>query len=126
MIPLVLFRRLPYLMIPIFILFFSSCEYEKREPIDLSSLPDEVSFNNDIIPVFSNNCIRCHDGSLTPDLTPENAYFDLSSGNYLNTDVPEESYLYKKISGNGSMSQYAGEYNSALILKWIQQGALEN
>jgi hypothetical protein len=109
-------------------LFFilSGCEYEKREPVDLSNLPDVVSFSNDIIPVFSNNCIRCHDGSITPDLTSENAYFDLSSGNYINTDVPENSYLYKKISGNGTMAQYADDYNRALILKWIEQGAEEN
>ena len=104
----------------------TACEYEKREELDLSTLPEVISFQNDLIPTFENKCTRCHDGTTTPDLTAENAYFDLSSGNYLNTEVPEESYLYKKISGSGSMSIYADDYDRALILKWIEQGSLEN
>jgi len=108
------------------LLLLTACEYEKREELDLSTLPEVVSFQNDIISVFEAKCTRCHDGTTPPDLTFENAYFDLSSGNYLNAEVPEESYLYKKLSGSGSMAIYANDYDRALILKWIVQGAPEN
>ena len=105
-----------------------SCEYEKMEEVDLSSIPDVVSFQDDVIPVFAGSCAisSCHGGTKTPDLTAENAYFDLSSGNFLNVDNPENSELYKKISGNGSMAQYATDLDRAIILKWIQQGAEDN
>jgi hypothetical protein len=118
--------RLFYPAIALMLLLFASCEYEKREELDLGSLPEIVSFQDDIIPLFGEKCTRCHDGSTTPDLRAENAYFDLSSGNYLDTEVPEESYLYKKISGSGSMAIYASDYDRALILKWIEQGAPDN
>jgi hypothetical protein len=119
------YKRINSLSILLFFMLVA-CEYEKREPLDISTLPEVVSFENHIIPVFAENCTRCHDGTTPPDLTAENAYFDLSSGNYLNTEVPEESYLYKKISGNGSMAIYANDYDRAVILKWIEQGALDN
>ena len=106
--------------------FFSSCEWEKVEPLDPTDLPDIVSLSEHIQPVFDANCIQCHGGSTTPDLRIENAYFDLINGNYIDTDNPENSYLYQKISGNGSMALYANDYERALILKWIEQGAEEN
>jgi hypothetical protein len=106
--------------------FITSCEYEKTEPLDLGDLPEVVSFSEHIQPVFNDNCIKCHGGSTSPDLSEENAYFDLTSGNYIDTDVPENSYIYQKISGSGSMAPYAEDYDRALILKWIEQGAEDN
>lgn len=105
---------------------FSACEYEKLEEVDLGDLPEVVSLSEHIQPVFDDNCIKCHGGSTPPDLRAENAYFDLISGNYIDTENPENSFLYVKISGSGSMAQYANDYERALILKWIEQGAEDN
>ena len=85
-----------------------------------------MSFSADVVPIFESKCTRCHGGTRPPDLTAENAYLSLTSGNYLDTEIPEESYLYKKIDGNGSMSEYADDHDRAVILKWIEQGAEEN
>lgn len=108
------------------LVFISSCEYEKTEPLDPNDLPEVVSYSEHIQPVYDANCVKCHGGSTAPDLRPENSYFDLISGNYLDTDAPESSYLYQKISGSGSMAPYADDYERALILKWIEQGAEDN
>lgn len=108
------------------LVFISSCEYEKTEPLDPNDLPEVVGYSEHIQPLFDANCVKCHGGSTAPDLRPENSYFDLISGNYLDTEAPENSFLYQKISGNGSMAPYADDYERALILKWIDQGAEEN
>jgi mono/diheme cytochrome c family protein len=118
-----IFRRLGFLGI---LVFLASCEYEKTEPLNPNDLPDVVSYAEHIQPVFDANCIKCHGGSTAPDLTAENSYFDLTNGNYIDTQDPENSYLYQKISGNGSMAQHADDYQRALILKWIEQGAEDN
>lgn len=109
----------------LFTIFFS-CESVKREPIDESALPEEVSLSNDIIPIFEQKCIKCHNGGTPPDLTSENAYIDLTAGGYINIYNPEESTLYEAINTGGSMQQYADDFNRAIILKWITQGAFEN
>jgi mono/diheme cytochrome c family protein len=106
--------------------FFTSCEYEKKEALNPDDLPEVVRYSEHIQPVFDANCIKCHNGSTSPDLRSENSYFDLSSGNFIDTDNPENSYLYEKINGSGSMAQYADDYDRALILKWITQGAEDN
>lgn len=108
------------------VILLNACEYEHREPLDLTELPEVVSFSIDILPVFEENCVSCHDGSQPPDLTADYAYSDLSGGNYLKLDSPEESEFYLKISGNESMAPYADDHDRALILKWIEQGAEEN
>ena len=114
------------IMLICIIVFVSSCEYEKTEPLNPDDLPEAVSLNEHIQPVFDANCVKCHGGSTAPDLRVENAYFDLISGNYIDSENPENSYLYQKISGNGSMAPYADDYERALILKWIEQGAADN
>ena len=112
-------------LIPVIMLFIllMSCEYDKKEEIKLDDLPDPIYFGEHIIPIFNTNCITCHNGSTPPNLTEENAYFELTAGGYINVDNPEESKLYKKITGSGSMAQYASDLDRAYILKWIEQGA---
>lgn len=105
-----------------------SCEYEKMEEPDLDSIPEVISFQEHIIPIFEARCSNtsCHGGTVSPNLTIENAYFDLTNGNFLNINNPENSNFYKKITGNGSMAQYANDLDRAFILKWIEQGAEDN
>lgn len=119
-------RNLLILGVIIILCMVSSCEYAQREPLDPNSLPEEVSFSEHLLPLFEAKCAICHEGSQPPDLTVDYAYSDLSGGNYINTESPESSLLYEEITGNGSMAPYANDYDRALVLKWIEQGAHEN
>lgn len=119
------YRLIGKTLLLLILTFISSCEYEKTEPLDTNDLPEVVSFSDHIQPIFNENCVKCHGGSTSPDLSEGNAYFDLTSGSYIDNNNPENSYLYQKISG-GSMAPYADDYERALILKWIEQGAEDN
>lgn len=118
-------------------LLFIACESEKRqEPV--AELPEVVSFTDHIVPVFEGtgvgveitgkgrDCTGCHSGSVPPDLTAENAYLNLTSGGFLDLDVPESSKLYVKMAPGGSMYKYTNDIDVEYILEWIKQGALEN
>ena len=109
---------------------------------------NEISFLNDIYnPIFYNNgngkCMPCHSaGTLYPvELVPiDVAYNDLMTGfnqngeAYINVLQPEESYLYKQITGQTqpmmpTSSSERGPLNSyeiSTVLKWIEQGAKNN
>ncbi|MBN2350065.1 MAG: hypothetical protein JXJ22_14590 [Bacteroidales bacterium] len=101
----------------------ASCEYNKKEEIQIGDLPDPILYGEHIQPIFNTNCITCHNGSTPPNLTVDNSFFELTAGGYINVDNPEDSKFYKKISGSGSMAQYASDLDRAYILKWIEQGA---
>ena len=67
----------------------TSCEWKQIEPIDV--LPENVSFSNDVIPIFTQSCnsVGCHNsGGISPDLSEENAFNVLTTGNMLNIDNP--------------------------------------
>ncbi|MFC1732398.1 hypothetical protein ACFL6I_19000 [candidate division KSB1 bacterium] len=107
----------------------TACEYAYIEP-EVIPLPDEVSFSTHIVPIFNQSCnySPCHNlGGEPPDLTPANAYVSLFALNQIDTGNPEESLLYKIITGGGTMQKYITTPADAdLILKWIQQGANNN
>ena len=107
----------------ILIILISGCEYEKIEPV---LAPDNVIFSSDVQPIFTSKCISCHGGTQAPDLREQNSYSVLTAGSYLNLTEPENSNFYKKISGSGSMAQYATNEDRAIILRWIELGALDN
>ncbi|WP_282014013.1 hypothetical protein [Marinifilum flexuosum] len=104
------------------LLCFVSCEYDTVEFDKVVIPPDqEVTFSNDIIPIFTSNCIQCHDnGGIDPNLSASKAYDSLIDGNYINTENPGESKLFKKVdSGHGSLNPTEKQ----LILEWITRGA---
>ena len=104
-----------------------SCTYHTNDydPLDV---PDNVSFDTDIIPIFEESCnaAGCHNGSIPPNLTRDFAYVSLVGGGYV---VPgtaaEDNILYQTIDG-GSMTAYATDLERAYIKKWIDEGALNN
>ena len=105
----------------------SSCTYETISPKE-PEVPTEISFNDNVIPIFNGICNNsgCHStGGIPPNLTPTNAFVSLTFFGYVDLDVPEESEIYKKIT-DGSMKDYATDQDRAIILKWIEQGALDN
>lgn len=123
-------KQLPFKVLLITALFgcgFASCTYHTND-YDPLEVPDNVSFEADIIPIFETGCVAagCHNGTISPDLRPEVAYRSLINGGYV-TDVTtaENNSLYQSIDG-GSMTVYASDLDRAFIKKWIEEGALDN
>ena len=109
------------------IMFLASCEYELiefEEPV----INEEVSFADDIIPIFSNSCVSCHgEGHWKVDLTPENAYVDLFAKGLINKDMPAESILYVVLTEPGGFHDgKTTPTEQFLILTWIEEGANDN
>ena len=106
----------------------ASCTYYTNDYNPLE-VPDDVSFDADIIPIFEARCndAGCHNGSIAPDLRRDVAYVNLIKGGYV-TDVndAENNILYQKIDDGGSMYVYATDLDRAYIEKWIEEGALNN
>lgn len=105
----------------------ASCTWEEIKPQKVTT-PDSAKFTLNIQPIFNTSCAKsgCHvKGGQAPDLSSGNAYTSLIFYGYVDTDLPEASILYQKIT-SGSMKDKATDADRALILKWIQQGALDN
>ena len=105
----------------------ASCTYHTNDydPLDV---PDDVSFEADIIPIFEASCNNagCHNGTIAPNLTAPVAYVSLIGGGYVEPGEPaEDSQLYQSIDG-GTMTAYATDLERAYIKKWIDEGALNN
>ena len=124
--------NIPYKFI--FLLLISgllfSCTYEKIEPS--SELPKDVSFKNDLIPLFNQSCntIGCHNtGGIAPDLSADNAYRDLTTTpQMIDLDSPENSTLYKRMTDAQKPMPLSGVmvYESQQVLSWIKDGAKDN
>ena len=107
---------------------WQSCQYEWLDPVN-PDIPDIVSYATDIQPIFDRSCNNagCHaSGGTSPDLSPANSYNDLFAEGMIDTTTPTNSVLYKKTATGGSMAKYTSPGDADLILKWIQDGALNN
>lgn len=114
------------------LLLVNACYYDQIIPEE-PSIDDigPMSFSADIIPIFEASCniAGCHNGTVTPDLRRNNAYFSLSKGNYINTSDPQNSELYQWMNGNRAFPMPLIGPNPAYnqkVLAWITQGALNN
>jgi len=120
------------------VLLIASC-FSKSGPGE--QLPDTVSYNFHIRPIFSDKCFKCHgpDGAqrqagLRLDI-PDSAFAPLreTKGAFaLIAGKPDESELYKRVSSTDTSYQMPtpeshlgslSEYEVKLVRKWIQQGA---
>jgi len=103
------------------------------------TIDEEVSFSQDVQPLFDNYCVSCHPPSGNLDLRQGYSYDALvnvpASGYDGVLVVPgnaEASVLYKKVDGSGAYganmplggSLSAGQI--ATIREWINQGAKNN
>lgn len=108
------------------------CYYDAVIPQGGSTVEGDVFFSADVIPIFEKNCSLsgCHaSGGQQPDLSTANAYSSLINGNLVNTASPEESGLYRWMAGLESLPMPpsgSDPTNTAIVLAWIQQGALNN
>src|SRR4029079_9028898 len=117
-------------------IIFCSCTYDNLESHPCINMPASVSFNSDILPIFRTNCSTqlCHSGSEpTGNLNLEDAeaYNSLSKpgSGYLNTTTPTHSILYSQLFSSSLPMPPDGKLDpcsTALILKWIEQGAKNN
>jgi hypothetical protein len=106
-----------------------------------------TSFTRDIQPIFTDNCVVCHQGSNPPgglSLEPGKAYGNLvnkpsteSSLMKVAPGSPDKSYLINKLfgtqaqaGGSGAQMPYGGTplfaAQLSLIQQWISQGAPNN
>jgi hypothetical protein len=114
------------------IVFLIGCYKDKTVPTRPPEITRTVTFSEDMIPIFNNSCnvSGCHSaGGQVPNLTEANAYNSLTIGNYYDTNNPESSVLYLKVSGQKGTSMPPSGVNqdyAALILAWITQGAKNN
>lgn len=114
-------------------LFLASCQYKYTiEPIIPPPDPtDTIFFSTDVAPIWSNGdfCTQCHKtGATKPDLTAANAYADITGMGLVNTDSPASSIIYDyplKGTSTHSWKKYS-DSQAAIILQWIEQGALNN
>ncbi|NNK73681.1 MAG: hypothetical protein HKO94_10865 [Flavobacteriaceae bacterium] len=125
-------------------IFLMSCVAEEG-PIIVETEDEEpltVSFAADIQPIFTNNCIQCHDETHPTGLNLQegssyNLLVNVSSNNYspnlrIEPFSTENSVLWHKINNdgvfgggmppNGSLSNFEKQK----IEEWILQGAQDN
>lgn len=121
---------------------FTSCDSEEG-PFVTALETFEVSFSEDIQPIFTNNCIQCHDQNHQTglDLREGNSYdllVNVSSTNYApNLRIEplslENSVLWNKIIDSGVFGQQmppigepVSNFDIEKIESWIELGALNN
>ncbi len=110
---------------------FAACDYDFIEPETPDIDPtDTLSFASDIAPVFEqDNCTACHSSSGTQfSLTSDKAYENIVALGLLDLNEPALSPIYL-VPSTANPDPHPGVYspaNEALVLIWIQQGAMNN
>lgn len=113
-----------------YLAFNTGCFYDQVVP-EVPELPEEdVSYSGEMQPFFDSKCVSCHNGTGIPlNLDASVSYNDLLTGGsppYVDIANSTSSKLYTKIAPGGSMEQYASPTETAMTLKWIEEGAQNN
>jgi hypothetical protein len=110
---------------------FTSCYKDVILPdaaLDPDAPAQAVSFKNDIQPMVNAKCgiSGCHvSGAHKPYMTSDVSFQEIVNGGFINTLIPKESILYKKI--NGEMKEFIpSAVDRQKIYDWIRTGALNN
>lgn len=111
-------------------LFLGSCYYDTFPEEDVTD-PVNVSYSEDIQPLWNNDCTSCHPSLAPPDLTEPNSYNSLISGGYVVKGNADASVLYQSLLGSNGVSLMppAGQWPIESIKKveaWINEGAENN
>ncbi len=110
--------------------FTTSCTYDQIEP-EIPDIPDPdvpTSFADEIQPIFTASCVSCHPPTAGLDLTEGTAYSTITASKYMDLANPSQSLIYtypNPTSGTHSYKKYTTT-EAALLLKWIEEGALDN
>ena len=110
-----------------------SCYYDEgvEEIIpDESNKPvgEVISFKVDIQPIFTNNCVACHNGITANPVLEEDDAWDELIPEYVTLGDAENSRLYNYLPGNGhhDIGFTLSSTEIATIKAWIDQGPVEN
>ena len=115
-------------------LFVNSCYYDSF-PQDIDNgggeVPDDISYANDIQPMWDADCVACHPTLAQPDLRPGTSYNSLLNGGYVIKGDADNSVLYQSLLGaNGvSLMPTGGMWPTSKIKTvevWINEGAKDN
>lgn len=129
-------RNIVIFLILAFPFFFYACDDQTPDPKSIEEERDddddnddppegEISFSDDINPIFSEyGCEGCHDGGTPPDLS-SNVYDNLLDG-YVEPGEPENSDLYNQLDDSGSGNHVISEEDLDNIRQWIEEGAEDN
>lgn len=111
-------------------LSLSSCYYDTF-PEDTGPPPEDVSYSQDIQPLWDVDCVSCHQGNTPPDLRAANSYNSLINGNYVIPENADDSVLYHSLLGSNGVSLMppgnqwpASQIN--IVEAWINEGAENN
>ncbi len=102
-----------------------SCTYNELVIEELPPIEEEVSFSDEIQPIFDSKCVNCHGGSGGLYLEADVSYGNIVPS-LINETIPEESEIYTTPSLTGShYVKYSAE-EAQLVLTWIEQEAQNN
>lgn len=124
-------RKIVTLILCITAIALVSCRKDYYAPPPALDLNKPISFKADVMPVFIATCYGsgCHDKGIAPDLTPDNAYDQLTLLGYVDTTDAEGSKLYARMVSTSSPMPPSGVLSGEQtnkILAWIKQGAQNN
>ena len=107
-----------------------SC-YNDTFPEDNGPAPEDVSYSEDIQPMWDNDCVSCHPTVAPPNLKPGVSYNSLLNGGYVIPGNADDSVLYQSLLGTNGVSLMppAGIWPASEIKKveaWINEGAKDN
>lgn len=110
-------------------LLLESCYYDTF-PEDTTPPPEEVSYQQDVQPIWDAACVSCH-GNIPPNLESGSSYNNLINGGYVVAGNAEESTLYHSLLGieGVSLMPPAGKLPDSqinIVKKWIDDGAENN
>jgi hypothetical protein len=111
-------------------LLMNSCYYDELQEKVIPELPIdeddpnyvEIKFATQIQPIFTSNCVGCHNTSRNPDLRAGFAFSALVP-QYVTAKNADASPLYIKLAGG---HQGLATDKITLIKTWINQGAKNN
>ncbi|MBK5214899.1 MAG: hypothetical protein JJE55_14730 [Flavobacteriaceae bacterium] len=107
-----------------------SCYYDELEDQTELPLPQNISFQDQVQPVFNQNCVNCHNGNQNPDLRSGSSFTALLGGGFVIPTDSENSILYKSLIGQGAppMPPSGGISQTKInvVKQWIDEGALNN
>ncbi|MEI6433221.1 MAG: hypothetical protein WCP32_00140 [Bacteroidota bacterium] len=127
-------KKLKKLITIFFVLFiFSACTKDLIVPDPPSPpppppVPGKISYAGEIQPIFNEKCVSCHGiGQNPPVLIDGKSYLALKNmAGMIDIAVPENSDLYIEMAPGGGMSQHCNKANADSVLKWINEGAVNN
>jgi hypothetical protein len=117
------FRALLTLFAAIAVVFsIQSCDLH-----EISYPEDEVgyvSYSASIQPIFNTDCLDCHSGAISPNLSEGSSWAALTTNGYIDKDNAESSLLYTTLQSSDHRPNWNPNPTKLnLILDWIKAGA---